>query len=191
MSRSEMKRRYKIEMLTSWAEKGDTYAMLSLGHLYAGLHVTRDIEPGVLNELELLDAIFEPEFARDFASAAYWYAKAAELNNNAAQYNLGLLYFYGYGVDQDDHMAFSLFEKAAESGHVYAAYHLARCYLTGRGVEQDGEKAVEYYTYAARNGYKPAFADIGRMYMLGRGVEHNQLKASDYFAKAEKQRAEV
>ena len=37
----------------------------------------------------------------DYAQAAAWYRKAAERENGAASYNLGVMYGTGQGVPQD------------------------------------------------------------------------------------------
>ena len=45
------------------------------------------------------------------------YKKAAEQGDVEAQYNLGLMYEFGDGVEEDFDQAVKWFEKAAERGH--------------------------------------------------------------------------
>ncbi len=49
-------------------------------------------------------------------SAAEWYKKAADQGHARAQYNLGMMYQHGEGVDQDDKAAVKWLTKAAEQG---------------------------------------------------------------------------
>jgi len=50
----------------------------------------------------------------DYASAKDWFEKAANQDYAYAQYNLGILYLYGLGVEKDVNKAKSLFEKAKD-----------------------------------------------------------------------------
>ena len=49
--------------------------------------------------------------------AVHWYRKSAEQGYPQAQYDLGYMYHYGYGVAQDRVAATQLFEKAAAQGN--------------------------------------------------------------------------
>ena len=63
----------------------------------------------------------------DYREAARWFRKAAEQGNVIAQFNLGELYFYGWGVDQNDTEAARWYRKAAEQGYELAVEALKRC----------------------------------------------------------------
>jgi TPR repeat protein len=78
------------------------------------------------------------------ANARGDYAKALRLirslaidGDAAAQFNLGLMYFTGHGVQQDDAAAALWFRKAAEQGYVFAQSNLGVLYRDGRGVPRD------------------------------------------------------
>ncbi len=49
--------------------------------------------------------------------AAKWFMKAAELGHSAAEYNLGLCYYYGKGISQDRKKARAWLERAYEHGN--------------------------------------------------------------------------
>ena len=85
-----------------------------------------------------------------------WYTKAAEQGDAAAQFNLGICYDFGEGVEQDMQKAVEWYTKAAEQGNAKAQFNLGGCYKDGEGVEQDKQKAVEWYTKAAEQGYESA-----------------------------------
>lgn len=52
----------------------------------------------------------------NYAAALSWAQQAAAQGNSEAQYNLGRLYFYGWGVAQDYSKARQWFKKAAAQG---------------------------------------------------------------------------
>ena len=54
----------------------------------------------------------------------FWYRKAAEQGDASAQYNLGVMYENGHGVEQDDEQAVFWYRKAAEQGYADAQYNL-------------------------------------------------------------------
>lgn len=74
------------------------------------------------------------------------------MNNSDAMVNLGVCYFNGTGVKQNEEKAVELYSKAAEMNHSSAMYNLGYCYSHGRGVNQNEEKAVEFYRLAATFG---------------------------------------
>ena len=53
-------------------------------------------------------------------TAFHWYLKAASQENPHAQYNVGMSYYYGKGVESDQNKARSWFEKAAKNGNYQA-----------------------------------------------------------------------
>ena len=61
---------------------------------------------------------------QDYQKAAFWYGKAAEQGDAAAQNNLAIMYQLGNGVRQDYRQARSWYEKAAEQGDAAAQTNL-------------------------------------------------------------------
>ena len=85
----------------------------------------------------------------------------AESGNADAQFNLGICYEKGKGVNVDFAEADKWFCKAAakykkdaEQDDSYAQYHLAICYEYGYGVMQDYEEAVKWYRKSIMNDTK-------------------------------------
>ena len=85
-------------------------------------------------------------------------------------YELGLAYYEGDSVPEDDDKAFELFQKAANQGYAPAKHYLGIMYYEGSGVEQDYQKAMEWYVLAADNGSFDAQNNIGNLYENGYGV---------------------
>lgn len=121
---------------------------------------------------------------QDYAKAAEWYLKAAELGNVGGQAGLGYLYLTGSGVEQDYSKAFEWYNKAAEQGSDIGQYMIGYMYQHGYGVDQDYEKALEYFYKAAEQGLRDAEYAIGLFYNNGFGVELDHAKAAEWYLKA-------
>lgn len=97
---------------------------------------------------------------KKYEQAIYWFQKAADAGNSAAQKNLAICYFNGYGVEKDVEKAIYWWQKAADAGNSTAQNSLAYRYFAGDGVEKDVEKAVYWWQKAADAG------NSGAEYML-------------------------
>lgn len=58
--------------------------------------------------------------SKDYPRACAWYRKAATRGNVTAQYNLGICYYFGFGVTSDHYEALSWFKKARDNGDLDA-----------------------------------------------------------------------
>ncbi len=87
----------------------------------------------------------------------------AEKGNMEAQYNLGVAYFNGIGVEQNEAHAVLLWRKVARQGHVEAQYNLGFAYATGNGVPRDLFEAVYWWREAARQGDRKARIALDRL----------------------------
>ena len=94
--------------------------------------------------------------AGDYATTLQEWTPLAEAGDVAAQYNLGLMYYYGQGVPQDYAEAVKWYRLAAEQGDEVAQYNLGVMLKNGRGVPQDYEEAIKWYRLAAEQGYASA-----------------------------------
>lgn len=111
----------------------------------------------------------------------------AEEGDMDAQYELGVRYIEGDGVEQSAEKAVEWFRKSAGQGYAAAQNHLGVCYENGDGVEQSAEKAVMWYRKAAEQGYALAQNNLGVCYYDGDGVEQSAQKAVQWFRKAVEQ----
>ena len=93
--------------------------------------------------------------SKDEEQAFYWFGRAAEGDNIAAQYYLGLCWSRGVGTEKDWNKAVELFAGAAEQGYLPAVTELGLCYELGHGVEMDKGRAAELYQEAADQDYAP------------------------------------
>jgi TPR repeat protein len=106
--------------------------------------------------------------------------KAAEDGLAQAQYELGLRYGEGDGIEQDYERCVHWYERASAQGHGAATNNLADKYEHGLGVERDLDKAVELYKQAAGMNIVAAWYSLGRMATEGRGLQRDLAEASNW-----------
>ena len=90
----------------------------------------------------------------DVAAAVRELKPLAEQGNAEAQFNLGSLYYQGWGVPQDYREAVKWLRKAAEQGHIFSQATLGTVYAEGvQGVvEKDYPQALMWFIFAAAQG---------------------------------------
>ncbi len=94
----------------------------------------------------------------------------AEKGEVRAQYNLGVLYHRGTGVQQSYILAAHWYRIAALEGLDVAQNNLGYMYEAGAGVDEDPSKAAHWYRKAADQGYTKAQLNLCELYRDGRGV---------------------
>jgi TPR repeat protein len=120
----------------------------------------------------------------DYATAFSKWEPLAGQGNAKAQYNVGLMYYKGEGVAQDDKQAVHWWTKAAKQGHVDTQARLGVLYDLGLGVTEDDKQAVYWYAKAAEQRHAYAQYDLGNMYRLGRGVPKDIVQAYIWFGRS-------
>lgn len=138
--------------------------------------------------------------AQDFkagvdASAAGNYAEAlanwlplAKSGDPASQFNVGMMYARGDGVDKDLAEAARWFRRAAEQGQVAAQARLGAMYARGVGIEQDYMEAARWLNRAAEQHHAESQYDLAILYFNGQGVEEDQSAAYFWMSLAALQR---
>jgi TPR repeat protein len=116
--------------------------------------------------------------------AYYWTRKVAKQGDVVSEYDLGLCFENGTGVDKDLQQAAVWYQKAADQSYVDAENNLGNMYEDGRGVDRDYERAVAFYRKAAASGNAASENNLGRMYYNGKGVEQNRSVAISWYLKA-------
>jgi TPR repeat protein len=105
----------------------------------------------------------------DFATALRLARSRAEQGDARAQSLVGLIYYRGRGVAQDDTQAATWFRRAADQGDAAAQFNLGLMSEEGRGVPQDRAEAGKWYRLAAEQGHAPAQYNLGLWYGQGEG----------------------
>jgi TPR repeat protein len=129
----------------------------------------------VKQELELAADYFAGRgVPKDLTQSAYWYRKAADQGNPAAQVYLGYMYTVGMGVPQDKTEAIRWYRRAASAGNAEAEVNMAALYIRGDGIKQDIQEALRLLKSAAekRDGRADAYLGLASYMGLGGAVDH-------------------
>lgn len=150
--------REAILWLKKALDNGDTHAYLGLGKCY-----------------------FEQQ---NYQEAYKWIKIAVDNGVESASFLMGIMHYYGHGIQQDYSQAFKWLKMAAGYG-VYNAYDiLASMYAFGQGTTQNPIEAFKCAKIAADNGIISSFFKVGIMYYNGEGVVQNYQEAYKWIKKA-------
>ena len=148
----------------------------------------------------------QPTFRERVAAAVAAATRlAAEQGDASAQFDLGLAYDNGRGVEEDDAEAVRWYRLAAEQGLADAQFNLGNMYRIQRYVnnsgsirisgsirrageiEGDDAEAVRWYRLAAEQGHADAQFNLGDMYTDGLGVAQDYAEATLWYHSAAEQ----
>ncbi|HEX3879648.1 MAG TPA: metallophosphoesterase, partial [Bryobacteraceae bacterium] len=120
----------------------------------------------------------------DFATALKEWQPLAEQGEPNSQYNMGLLYARGQGVQQDYAKAIEWYRKAGEQDVPAAEYNLGVMYANGQGVKADPQEAQKWFLKAAQKGVSEAVNGLATVYSEGEGAFQNYSEAEKWYRKA-------
>ena len=92
-----------------------------------------------------------------------------------AQYNLGLMFEQGLGINKNEKEAVYWYNESAMQGNSVAQFNLGVCFENGIGTPVDFEKANEWYRKASIQGDGLAIGNLGMLYIRGQGVKENKV----------------
>jgi len=119
----------------------------------------------------------------DYIKALNTFYALAKEDDAKSQYNVGLLYANGLGVQKDLVEAQQWYEKAAKQGNGAAQYNLAQLYhLQGQKDVHAYERAKYWYEKAIEAGIKEAYNNLGTLYLKALGMKKNEQKAFELFS---------
>ncbi|WP_349953139.1 tetratricopeptide repeat protein, partial [Bacteroides finegoldii] len=104
---------------------------------------------------------------KEYTQAFEWWSKAAAQGFAKAEYNVGVCYENGMGVEKNTVKAFEWYSKAATQGFANAEYSVGAFYYLGIGVERNITKAFEWWSKAAAQGFAKAEYNVGVCYENG------------------------
>lgn len=113
----------------------------------------------------------------NFRRAAALLAPLAERGDPLAQLKLGMLYYMGKGVPENEKTALTWLKRSADQGQIEAMFQLGNLYAFGEHAgqlspEPDREAALWYF-HAASRGHAEAQHTLGLMFLAGKGVAEN------------------
>ena len=114
---------------------------------------------------------------KDYDNALFYLSNEANLGDDKAQNNLGIMYKNGLGVPVDKNEAFAWLFLSEEQGNTLANYALGHAYYKGEGITLNYQLAFKAYKTAVLLGHPVAKINMGKMYFYGFGVKKNYTKA--------------
>lgn len=124
---------------------------------------------------------------RDLATAVDWLRRAAGQGHPDAEFHVGQLYDFGFGVAQDDRQALEWYRRAAGHNSASAQRAVGDFYRKGRGVVADASAAAHWYLRGADGDDLRAQYELGQSYFAGTGVARDYAGAYVWFSVAASQ----
>src|SRR3984893_2135001 len=106
----------------------------------------------------------------EYATALRRLSPLAEKGDARAQFDVGFMHAYGWGVPRNPADAITWYRKAADQGLGVAQHFLGLAYVNGEGVRPDDAEAARWFARAAAQGFAQAKFMLGLMTLDGRGV---------------------
>jgi uncharacterized protein len=106
----------------------------------------------------------------DYATALRRLSPLADKGDARAQFDIGFMYAYGWGVQRDAAAAIAWYRKAADQGLQVAQHFLGLAYANGEGVRPDEAEAARWFARAAAQGFAQSQFLLGLMTLDGKGV---------------------
>lgn len=165
------------------ASKDHKKAKVNLGILYyhgKGTKVNYDLSLSYLRESALEYDKLAIDIIIEMANKSFF----------EAQEFLGIMYYEGYGVEQDVEEAFKWFESAAKQKFKYpkAKYYLGMMYKYGDGVDENivlankwFSKAFDIFQKDSKKGDRDAKYYLALMFYEGYSINQDYLKAFEIF----------
>ena len=125
--------------------------------------------------------------AGNYEQALRLWLPIAEKDNAEAQYNLGILYMKGLGVEKNEKTAFIWYKRSAANGNTDAMYNLGMMYNQGRVIYRSPKDAVKWWKKSAELGNVAAQFNLGVVYAYGRSVKQSTTDALKWWKKAAQQ----
>jgi len=131
--------------------------------------------------------------SEDYDTAIRRFKPLAVIGDSGAQYLLGQMYAFGWGVPRDESHALKWLRKAGKwtrtetDKAASAAYFIGKDYAEGVGaIPKDELEAVKWFRIAADGGYRQAAELLGKSYLEGLfGLPRDQKQSEYWFRKAE------
>jgi len=148
------------ELFKIAADKGDRNAMFELGAMYA---VGRGVKKNYVKASKYLRLSETPQARAMLDDAANWWKPAAEQGIAEGEYQYGVCFVNGYGVEIDHEAGRNWIYRAALKDHARAVDAMSQIYEFGIGIDADRAKA-EFWKkkYCELTGAKPEEVGLKR-----------------------------
>lgn len=109
---------------------------------------------------------------------------AADQGLRFAEFQMGLAYEEGVGVERDLAQALDWFQRAADQGVAPAQWRIGMSFVRGEGRAVDPARAVAWFSRAADAGHVDGLTSLAVMYATGSGVEKDTARALSLYQQA-------
>lgn len=166
------------------------FSSVLLAIFLAGASAAQDaVDPGAdsIEQSDSAGAAYEAFLGGRYEEAIAIWLPLANSGEASAQFNLGVMYASGLGVNRDMQVAMNWWSRAAAQLHVRAAHNLALAMLAGepvldgQGAEPDYTSVLRYLKIGADAGYPNSEYTLGKLYAEGVGVEKDERRAAELF----------
>ena len=144
------------------------------------------VTSATIQAAELEDG-FQAFSTGNYEQALRLWLPLAEKDNADAQYNLGILYMKGLGVEKNLKTAFIWYKRASANGHTDAMYNLGTMYNKGKVIYRSPKDANKWWLKAAELGNAAAQFNIAVEYAYGRNLGKDVDKAIAWWKKSAQQ----
>lgn len=131
-----------------------------------------------------LEEGFQAFSAGNYEQALQLWRPIAEKDNADAQYNLGILYMKGLGVEKNEKTAFVWYKRSSANGNTDAMYNLGTMYNQGRVIYRSPKDAYKWWLKSAELGNAAAQFNLAVIYAYGRSVRKNPEEAIKWWKKS-------
>jgi|GEM_PF-2974728 len=109
---------------------------------------------------------------------------AAEQGLRFAEFQMGLAYEDGIGVERDLAQALDWFQRAADQGVAPAQWRIGMSFVRGEGRAVDPAQAVAWFSRAAASGHVDGLTSLAVMYATGSGIGKDTARAFSLYQQA-------
>jgi TPR repeat protein len=106
----------------------------------------------------------------EYATALRRLSPLAEKGDARAEFDIGFMHAYGWGVPRNPTEAIAWYRKAADQGLPVAQHFLGLASVNGEGVRPDEAEAARWFARAAAQGFSQSQYMLGLMILDGRGA---------------------
>ena len=170
-----------IKVFTPSAEQGNAMSLGHLSEIYLEQDKIEKAKPLMLKAAEKNNDMAQYNLAYNIyetgSEESLYWLNKAAENNNLQ----AIMYLAIYYQDKDIKKAIYYYQKGAELNNSRAMLELSYLYEDGEGVEKDDKKALELLEEAFRLQNLEAMNELSIRYLEGRGVERNYEMAEALF----------
>ena len=151
---------------------------------------SKDADGNPLTVLDNAQIAYQAYQQGDFATAHELWYYDAKRGNAHAQYNLGILYAEGRGVERNPDEAVKWWHSAAEKGHARAQHNLALAYMgaesnvKGKSANPNRRRAIHWLNQSAKQGLANSQYFLARLFSRGETIEQDPERAVTLYREA-------